>query len=57
MWRNETGDKLILALIDRIEQLEEDSRKLNALERWGVDNWSGYDDALEHMEDKYDDLP
>jgi hypothetical protein len=31
------------------EGLVEDSRKLAALEAAGVDNWQGYDDAMEIM--------
>lgn len=38
-------------LEDRIKELEADSRKLAALEAMGVDNWEGYEIALEEMED------
>ena len=31
----------------RVTELEADSRLLSALEVAGVDNWEGYDDALE----------
>lgn len=31
------------------EELLEDSRKLMALEGAGVDNWQGYDEAMEIM--------
>ena len=31
-------------------ELNEDSRKLNALDLCGVDNWEGYDDAMEYLE-------
>lgn len=29
------------------DSLIDDSAKLAALENWGVDNWSGYDDAMD----------
>lgn len=32
-------------------RLLEDSKLLAALEAAGVDNWDGYEDALEYMED------
>lgn len=32
--------------------LEQDSKELNALHNWGVDNWSGYGRAMEEL---YDD--
>ena len=40
---------------DEIEELQEDSKKLNALEDWGVDNWSGYGEALSSMSDEEND--
>ena len=33
------------------KRLLEDSKLLAALEAAGVDNWDGYEDALEYMED------
>lgn len=33
------------------ESLLEDSEKLSALEAAGVDNWQGYDDAMEMMKE------
>ena len=33
------------------ESLLEDSEKLSALEAAGVDNWEGYDNAMEMMQD------
>lgn len=61
-WRNLAGDNMILSLVSKIEELteqnqslQEDSRKLNALENWGVDNWSGYGDALSSMDDDDED--
>lgn len=35
-------------------QLLNDSNKLKALENCGVDNWEGYDDAMEYLENKED---
>jgi hypothetical protein len=35
----------------RYEQLIEDQKKLNALESAGVDNWEGYDEAMEFLDD------
>jgi hypothetical protein len=32
---------------DDLTGLRRDSEKLNALEAWGVDNWPGYEDAME----------
>ena len=31
------------------EKLINDQNKLNALESWGVDNWCGYDEAMEEL--------
>jgi len=38
-------------LIDKAEydQLLLSDRKLDALERWGVDNWGGYGDAMKEV--------
>lgn len=33
------------------DELMENSKKLEALEDCGVDNWEGYDEALEYLED------
>lgn len=35
---------------DRIENLRARVRKLNALEAAGVDNWEGYDGAMESLD-------
>lgn len=42
----------------RLKELEAAERKLNALEAGGVDNWHGYDFALESIraEEAYDDF-
>ena len=37
----------IVELEERIDQLEDDSLKLQCLEESGVDNWSWYDEAME----------
>lgn len=37
-----------------LEQLERDSALLEALENAGVDNWSGWDDAMEMLESEED---
>lgn len=34
---------------DEYEQLLLAQRKLDALERWGVDNWGGYDYAMKEI--------
>lgn len=34
---------------DYLEQLEDDADKLNILEAYGVDNWPGYDIAMEEF--------
>lgn len=49
---NETHDvgelrDLVRKLQARVAELEEDSATLGALEAAGVDNWSGYDSAME----------
>jgi hypothetical protein len=36
------------------EELVKDSEKLSALEAAGVDNWQGYDNAMEMMKDMED---
>ena len=44
--------KIIDRLSARCEELEEGQKKLHALERAGVDNWEGYDDAMESIWEK-----
>ena len=39
---------------EEYESLLEDSEKLSALEAAGVNNWEGYDSAMELMEDMED---
>lgn len=40
----------IARLSAKIEALEKDSRLLKALRAHGVDNWDGWDDAIESLE-------
>lgn len=44
-------DDTITISTDEYEQLIEDSRFLEALRAAGVDNWEGYDFAVEATED------
>lgn len=37
------------------DRLLAESRKLNALECYGVDNWSGYGEAMSSMDDEEED--
>lgn len=44
---------------ERLKQLEAAEEKLQVLEAYGVDNWSGYDDAMSeiyHREEMYAEL-
>jgi len=36
---------------DRLVELEEKEKLLSALQGAGVDNWDGYEDALDALED------
>lgn len=36
---------------DRFRELTDAEAKLNALESAGVDNWEGYDDAMESLDE------
>lgn len=45
------GVEVIRLFAERIEELEERDRLLTELEASGVDNWSGWDDALERLTD------
>ena len=40
-------------LLQRILELVEDGRKYNVLLEYGVDNWSGYGEALNAMEEDF----
>jgi DNA polymerase III epsilon subunit-like protein len=44
--------KTVDKLREQIESMKEDVEKLDCLEACGVDNWSGYDDAMEMMEEE-----
>lgn len=41
---------IILELQDTIESMKKDCDKLERLEMYGVDNWSGYSDAMSDSE-------
>ena len=43
---------LVPQLIEEIERLQESNEFLNCLEACGVDNWDGYSDAVEMMEEE-----
>ena len=36
---------------ERYEELLQSERELIALESWGVDNWSGYSEAMSSLEE------
>jgi hypothetical protein len=40
------------ALLAEVKQLRERDAKLNALEAYGVDNWDGYDEAVQSLEEE-----
>jgi hypothetical protein len=42
----------LISLTETDPSLEADSRKLTALEAFGVDNWGGYSIALQSLEDE-----
>jgi len=45
-------EEMITISLKEYEALKEDKRFLNALEAAGVDNWDGYDYALEILGEK-----
>ncbi len=47
--------RLVPNLISRIEELEKDSEFLSCLEACGVDNWSGWDAAMEMFNEEDED--
>lgn len=47
--------ELITISYEYFEKLLDDQMMLEALERAGVDNWDGYDFALEHYEELKND--
>lgn len=42
-----TSPETVIALLDRIKELEARNLKLDLLEEFGVDNWEGYSDAMD----------
>jgi hypothetical protein len=47
----ENNETLIVILKDRLDELEDCETKLSALEAAGVDNWEGYDIAIDLIDD------
>lgn len=48
------AQKTVSVSIEELERLKENDRKLQKLIEHGVDNWSGYGEAMQELED---DLP
>ena len=44
--REEFKDVYVEEVLRELGRLTERDAKLGALERWGVDNWSGYGEAM-----------
>jgi len=44
--------EMITISIKKYEALLEDSKKLSFLEMFGVDNWSGYEEAMREMREE-----
>ena len=42
-------DETVTISKDKYDRLQYDSEKLNCLDACGVDNWSGWDDAMEML--------
>lgn len=51
-FRNSINLENILVPKEEYEELVEDSKKLSCLEGAGVDNWEGYSEAMEYMEEQ-----
>lgn len=47
-----TAQGILTVTEDEYKQLKRDQKKLRLLEAAGVDNWEGYDCALESLEDE-----
>lgn len=47
----EAMQSIMYAIIDLQKDLTQDSIKLNALVAQGVDNWEGYEDAIDSITD------
>ena len=45
------GLETLKELVKEAKKLEEDSTELEYLKACGVDNWSGYEEAMEMMQD------
>lgn len=45
-------DKMVTITEKEYRALRRDSHELSALEEFGVDNWSGYGDAMQSLEDE-----
>lgn len=53
--RNMTILQTVETLVNTIKPLQEDSDKLARLKAYGVDNWSGYGDAMSDSEDIFEE--
>ena len=47
--------KLLLVQAKYLKELQADSEFLNCLQSLGVDNWTGYEDAIDMYQDKFGD--
>lgn len=47
--------EVVLVSAEDYAAIQDQLDKLNALEAHGVDNWQGYDDAMESLRDEEDD--
>lgn len=50
------GTNVVTIPVSYYETLLKDQELLEALQAAGVDNWAGYSDAIEMLEDEEDDL-
>ena len=51
----ENGTRAVILSVERLKQLSEAEDKLARLEAYGVDNWSGYSDAMSDPEGIFED--
>jgi hypothetical protein len=49
------GSTTVAISQERLDELEADEAKLAALEAYGVDNWCGYDEAMQSLRSEDDD--
>jgi hypothetical protein len=42
-------DEFIMVPVAKYEEMKRLIDKLDALESWGVDNWEGYDNAMQEL--------